>query len=586
MFDPKFFLGIVTDNNDPDKRGRVRVRVMGIHTEITQPIDDVGIGIKEDDLPLAQCMYPVTYTGTKGTCPPPSLLPGDWVFGVSLDGNNYQNLMILGLAKAKFNAESLADGNINAADAYASTTKPTTESGMEKVAEAAKNIVEGKSIAETASTFSTEANRYEDAYSTANKTKSDFNNGESTSSTLVTNNTSSNNISETITNSASPNSFIGSANNGVTTALSPEYSKANITDISNGNTISYNTDAFNTALSTGTAIYNIISYLKNNSSSKFNNFVDSSGLEINTNATPNDIVTDSLSEGYYEYCFNYFNDSVNDKSHILPTFAYNIGVGETEDYIMWYGDPRTPNCSYSRMIQNMRNDGLETEADYLATVIKELNNKYNTNILTIDKNTKNYNYHQYLDSKDILSKSFRDLGTVVIPTLRSTISQSYIVLPEYSNENSYPHEHFGIDFVSTNIPIVSFASGVVEKIYNINPEDNNAVVIKHSCNIKTLYMHMYPLNVKEGDLVKAGQIIGTASGYGENGTNTTTTHLHFEIKIDTNLVDPYDFLVNDLGFYIKKLDTVYLYRNEISDDTELYKKILDNRVYTNTAWSF
>ena len=85
MFDPKFFLATVTSNEDPDKRGRVRIRIMGIHTEITTKNEELALGIEEQDLPFAQCMYPVTYTGTGGTCPPPSLQPGDWVFGVSLD---------------------------------------------------------------------------------------------------------------------------------------------------------------------------------------------------------------------------------------------------------------------------------------------------------------------------------------------------------------------------------------------------------------------------------------------------------------------------------------------------------------------
>ena len=612
MFDPKFFLGIVTDNNDPDKRGRVRIRIMGIHTEITQPMDDLGLGIKEDDLPLAQCMYPVTYTGTKGTCPPPSLLPGDWVLGVSLDGNAYQNLMVLGLAKAKFNAESLADGSINAEDAFATTEKPTNDDGMAKMAEKAKALTEGKTALEMASVFTPDMKKHTDAYESAKTFASDFASGKSSEAVLSTSPDTStpkplSPVSNPVEQSPSPqeetvnkaiadatsSSFVGAAATGVETKLSPEYALTKLanlpSDLANSMTLPYNENSFNTALSVGSGVYNIVTYLNKKDSNRYGNFTSSSKLEFNPDATnPNSIVTETLGEGYYEYCYNYFNNFTDKKSDILPTFAYNMGVGETEDYLMWYGDPRTERCTYARMIQNMRNDGLITEADYMASVIKSLNKKNKTKIATVDPNAKNYLNHQYINGPDIISKKFRKLGTVVMPTLRSTMSQVYIKLPNYSNEGGYPHEHYGIDLMSSKIPVVSMADGTVTRVYNVNTEDNNAVVIKHPMEVTTMYMHMSPLKVKEGQKVKAGEVIGTANGYGEKGTNTTPVHLHFEIKYDTKLIDPYDFLVNKLGFIIKTLDTASMYKkDEISANSDIYKDIVKKyRKDKNIAWSF
>ena len=159
MFDPKFFLATVTSNEDPDMRGRVRIRIMGIHTEITTKNENLLLGIEEKDLPLAQCMYPVTYTGTGGTCPPPSLQPGDWVFGVSLDGDSYQSLMVLGLAKAKFNAEALADGSINANDAFANVQTPISPSQAEINAEKAAELEQKYAEKESSSRLA-EYNKY------------------------------------------------------------------------------------------------------------------------------------------------------------------------------------------------------------------------------------------------------------------------------------------------------------------------------------------------------------------------------------------------------------------------------------------
>lgn len=55
----------------------------------------------------------------------------------------------------------------------------------------------------------------------------------------------------------------------------------------------------------------------------------------------------------------------------------------------------------------------------------------------------------------------------------------------------------------------------------------NAVVIQHTDGTtQALYGHMSALNVKEGDVVKAGQIIGTMGNTGKS----TRTHLHFQIN--------------------------------------------------------
>jgi murein DD-endopeptidase MepM/ murein hydrolase activator NlpD len=66
----------------------------------------------------------------------------------------------------------------------------------------------------------------------------------------------------------------------------------------------------------------------------------------------------------------------------------------------------------------------------------------------------------------------------------------------------------------------------------------NAVIIDHGLGVQTLYMHMSKLNVKEGQVVEQGTVIGLSgdTGYVE------AAHLHISVKIQGISVDPMTFL--------------------------------------------
>lgn len=96
--DVKWWIGIVENKNDPSYRGRVQVRILGIHTKETQRQHKKGVGIPMEDLPWAVCCMPLTFGGiAESTVTPPAVQPGAWVLGISLDGDAYQKLMILGV---------------------------------------------------------------------------------------------------------------------------------------------------------------------------------------------------------------------------------------------------------------------------------------------------------------------------------------------------------------------------------------------------------------------------------------------------------------------------------------------------------
>lgn len=99
--------------------------------------------------------------------------------------------------------------------------------------------------------------------------------------------------------------------------------------------------------------------------------------------------------------------------------------------------------------------------------------------------------------------------------------------------------HKGIDIAfHRGKPIVAAANGkVVERKYDAMGF-GNYVVIRHPYGFATKYAHMDTVYVEEGDVVSQGQKIGTMGNTGLS----TGPHLHFEVRIGSQVVDPERFL--------------------------------------------
>tara|TARA_X000000368_G_C23032832_1_gene713344 strand:+ start:1404 stop:2219 length:816 start_codon:yes stop_codon:yes gene_type:complete len=62
----------------------------------------------------------------------------------------------------------------------------------------------------------------------------------------------------------------------------------------------------------------------------------------------------------------------------------------------------------------------------------------------------------------------------------------------------------------------------------------NIVIIGHGFDLKSMYIHMHDINVKEGDIVKQGDIIGTVGMTGR----ATGPHLHWNVYWNNIKVNP------------------------------------------------
>ena len=66
----------------------------------------------------------------------------------------------------------------------------------------------------------------------------------------------------------------------------------------------------------------------------------------------------------------------------------------------------------------------------------------------------------------------------------------------------------------------------------------NLIKVDHGNGIETWYAHTSKMYVKVGEKVTAGQIIGAVGSTG----NSTGAHLHFEIRINGQHVNPQNYL--------------------------------------------
>ena len=114
----------------------------------------------------------------------------------------------------------------------------------------------------------------------------------------------------------------------------------------------------------------------------------------------------------------------------------------------------------------------------------------------------------------------------------------YIITGVYGSQrilNGKPRRpHYGIDFhAPEGTPVKSMMDGVVTLVENDMYFTGGTIIFDHGHGVSTLYMHMKDINVKKGQKVKKGEVVGTL---GQSG-RATGPHLDirlnwFEVKLD------------------------------------------------------
>jgi len=101
-----------------------------------------------------------------------------------------------------------------------------------------------------------------------------------------------------------------------------------------------------------------------------------------------------------------------------------------------------------------------------------------------------------------------------------------------------PAYHSGIDIsAEKGQPVYATADGVVQGA-SYTGDYGNLVVLKHAFGLSTRYGHLSAYHVKLGDSVKRGDVIGYIGSTGRS----TGSHLHYEILVNGQLMNPLQLL--------------------------------------------
>ena len=111
-------------------------------------------------------------------------------------------------------------------------------------------------------------------------------------------------------------------------------------------------------------------------------------------------------------------------------------------------------------------------------------------------------------------------------------------------------QNTGIDFTSANVfDVIAVLSG---EVIEVKEDDTLGKIVKvqHKNNYVSIYQSLSDVSVKKGDKVSQGQLLG------HSGTNKMEkelgNHLHFELSINNQMVNPTEYLNKNLNVSTKE----------------------------------
>jgi murein DD-endopeptidase MepM/ murein hydrolase activator NlpD len=138
--------------------------------------------------------------------------------------------------------------------------------------------------------------------------------------------------------------------------------------------------------------------------------------------------------------------------------------------------------------------------------------------------------------KLVTSEKFWD-GAFVRPNT-SRISTGFGVRRYYNGVFAQDYYHKGVDYAgSLGSPVLAPAAGQVRLVgreaegFQVH---GNVIGIDHGQGVLSILMHLQDIEVEEGEMVQAGQLVGTVGNTGAS----TGPHLHWGLYVNQIAVDP------------------------------------------------
>jgi len=104
--------------------------------------------------------------------------------------------------------------------------------------------------------------------------------------------------------------------------------------------------------------------------------------------------------------------------------------------------------------------------------------------------------------------------------------------------------HLGMDYTApTGTEVFATGDAVVEVVEMSKRGNGNTIILNHGSGYKTSYMHLDAFKVKKGHKVKRGDIIAWVGNTGLS----VAPHLHYEVSLDGNPVNPVNYFFLELS---------------------------------------
>lgn len=255
----------------------------------------------------------------------------------------------------------------------------------------------------------------------------------------------------------------------------------------------------------------------------------------------NDSISDYFNQVKFVKSLEYQMQGILDKLQITKQ------ISEEEKKILEDQELSLENLKKENKEKQMELEEQETTKEIFLERTKNSESKFQALLLAVREEKEQADAEIISLEKELREKLKKELAkekeTIFIWPVPKNIITATFNDPTYLFRKYFSHNATDIR-ASQGTQIVAAASGYIGRAKNAGMGYSYILII-HNNGFSTVYGHTSKSYVNEGDYVNQGQVIGLTGGMpGTPGAGQFSTgpHLHFEIHLDSNSVDPEKYL--------------------------------------------
>lgn len=159
--------------------------------------------------------------------------------------------------------------------------------------------------------------------------------------------------------------------------------------------------------------------------------------------------------------------------------------------------------------------------------------------------------HHTLSLFESINASIKEMGSKAnnIPAIQPVINKELTLLTASYGMRIHPFykslvSHQGVDYtVPVGSRVFATADGTIKEVKTRKTTSGRTIVINHGSGYETQYSHLSRIDVKKGQKVRRGDIIGLTG----NSGLSLAPHLHYEVRFNGMRVDPIHYFFMELS---------------------------------------